>query len=111
VLFRSLNAWGFKYVAEFIWIKDKIGIGSWVRGQHEHLLIGRRGNMHTPLPANRPPSVIQAPRREHSQKPDEVYELIELMYPGLPKIELFARQRHDGWECWGNQAPTAEAAE
>jgi N6-adenosine-specific RNA methylase IME4 len=80
-----------------------------VRNQHELLLIGRRGEMPVPLPANRPPSVIQAPRREHSQKPDEAYEVIERMYPGLPKIELFARNIRPGWMQWGNEV--AEAAE
>jgi N6-adenosine-specific RNA methylase IME4 len=53
--------------------------------------------MPSPSPANRPPSVIHAPRREHSRKPDEAYELIERMYPALPKIELFARQARPGW--------------
>jgi N6-adenosine-specific RNA methylase IME4 len=46
--------------------------------------------------------VIEAPRRKHSQKPDEVYEQIERMFEG-PYIELFARQRRDGWEAWGNE--------
>jgi N6-adenosine-specific RNA methylase IME4 len=40
-----------------------------------------------------------------SRKPDEAYELIERMYPELPKIELFARNRRSGWDAWGNQAP------
>jgi N6-adenosine-specific RNA methylase IME4 len=66
--------------------------------------------MPSPLPANRPPSVIAAPRREHSRKPDEAYEMIERMYPELPKIELFARKARAGWAAWGNEiAP--EAAE
>jgi N6-adenosine-specific RNA methylase IME4 len=108
--FEVLRAWGFEYVAEFIWDKEKIGLGSWVRGQHEHLLIARRGNMPCPLPANRPASIIRARRREHSRKPDEAYELIERMYPDLPKIELFAREARPGWACWGNQAPVSSAA-
>jgi hypothetical protein len=41
--------------------------------------------------------------REHSRKPDEAYALIEAMYPGLPKIELFARQQRPGWDVWGNE--------
>jgi N6-adenosine-specific RNA methylase IME4 len=59
--------------------------------------------MPSPSPANRPSSVIDAPRREHSRKPDEAYELIERMYPELPKIELFARQAGPGWAAWGNE--------
>jgi N6-adenosine-specific RNA methylase IME4 len=72
------------------------------------LLIATRGEIPCPLPANRPPSVIEAPRREHSRKPDEVYQLIERMYPELPKIELFARNAREGWARWGNQAPPVD---
>ena len=43
---------------------------------------------------------------EHSRKPDEAYELIERMYPELPKIE-FARQARPGWAAWGNEIGTA----
>ena len=89
-------------------MKDKIGLGFFIRGQHELLLIATRGDMPSPLPANRPPSVIAAPRREHSRKPDEAYELIEGMYPELPKIELFARSTREGWAAWGNEVATAD---
>jgi N6-adenosine-specific RNA methylase IME4 len=102
-----LAAWGFEYVSNLVWVKDKVGLGYWVRNQHELLLIARRGEIPTPSPADRPPSVINAPRREHSRKPDEAYELIERMYPELPKIELFARQARPGWAAWGNQAGAA----
>jgi N6-adenosine-specific RNA methylase IME4 len=110
VSFDVLTAWGFEYVTNVAWIKDKAGLGFWVRDQHEHLLIARRGNIPAPQPSDRPPSVIHAPRREHSRKPDETYALIERMYPELPKIELFARERREGWDAWGNQAPPAAAA-
>jgi N6-adenosine-specific RNA methylase IME4 len=43
------------------------------------------------------------PRREQSRKPDEVYEMIEAMYPQLPRIELFARNARPGWAAWGNE--------
>jgi N6-adenosine-specific RNA methylase IME4 len=69
------------------------------------LLIGVRGDMRSPAESARPPSIIQAPRREHSRKPDEVYDIIERMYPELPKVELFARHARPGWAAWGNQAP------
>jgi N6-adenosine-specific RNA methylase IME4 len=106
--FEVLGAWGFEYVSNVAWLKDKIGLGYWVRNQHELLLIARRGDMPTPPPANRPSSVINAPRREHSRKPDEAYALIERMYPTLPKIELFARSAREGWAAWGNEAPAGE---
>ena len=99
---KVIDAWGFIYKSNFVWRKDKIGLGYYVRTQHEILLIAVRGNIGTPKPANRPPSVIEAPRRKHSQKPDEVYELIERMYPGLPKLELFARNTRPEWASWGN---------
>jgi N6-adenosine-specific RNA methylase IME4 len=105
---RVLAAWGFEYKTHVVWVKDKIGLGHFIRGQHELLLIAIRGDMPCPLPANRLPSVITAPRREHSRKPDEAYALIEGMYPELPKIELFARDAREGWSAWGNQAPAGK---
>jgi N6-adenosine-specific RNA methylase IME4 len=100
-----IRAWGFEYRTGLVWAKDKIGMGMYLRQQHEHLFIGRRGDIPLPAPDARPPSVIHAARREHSRKPDEAYELIERMYPELPKIELFARSAREGWAAWGNQAP------
>ena len=107
---QIIAAWGFEYQTSVVWVKDKIGMGHYVRSQHELLLIASRGKMPHPLPKDRPSSVIEAPRREHSRKPDEAYELIERMYPSLPKIELFARQQREGWDAWGNQAPKLQAA-
>ena len=95
---QIIAAWGFEYQTSVVWVKDKIGMGHYVRSQHELLLIASRGKMPHPLPKDRPSSVIEAPRREHSRKPDEAYELIERMYPSLPKIELFARQQREGWD-------------
>ena len=104
--FDVLVAWGFEYKTNIVWMKDKIGLGYFVRNQHELLLVATRGDMPSPSPANRPPSVISAPRREHSRKPDEAYALIERMYPELPRIELFARQTRPGWARWGNEVET-----
>ena len=85
-------------------------MGFFVRNRHELLLIGTRGDIPHPAPSARPDSVIEAPRGQHSEKPVEAYELIERMYPELPKIELFARAAREGWAAWGNQAPGAVAA-
>jgi N6-adenosine-specific RNA methylase IME4/ParB-like chromosome segregation protein Spo0J len=103
--FRVIDAWGFRYRTSAVWVKESPGLGYWVRNQHETLLIAARGNMRSPSEGTRPPSVITAPRREHSRKPDEGYELIERMYPEFPKIELFARQARASWHAWGNEAP------
>jgi N6-adenosine-specific RNA methylase IME4/ParB-like chromosome segregation protein Spo0J len=99
-----MKAWGFYYRTNIVWVKDKIGTGYYSRGKHELLLIGIKGDgIGTPLPENRPESVIFAERTEHSKKPDIFYEIIEKMYPKHSKIELFARNKREGWETWGNE--------
>jgi N6-adenosine-specific RNA methylase IME4 len=102
-----IKAWGFQYRTCMAWVKDRPGMGYYVRQQHELLLIAKRGEPPMPLPANRPASVITAPRLKHSAKPVEFCEAIERMYPELPKIELFSRAPRDGWAAWGNQAGAA----
>jgi len=99
-----MKAWGFSYRTNLVWVKDKIGMGYYARVKHELLLIGIKGEgIGTPLPENRPESVIFAERTEHSKKPDVFYEIIEKMYPKHSKIELFARNKREGWEGWGNE--------
>jgi N6-adenosine-specific RNA methylase IME4/ParB-like chromosome segregation protein Spo0J len=98
-------AWGFEYRTSLVWVKDRIGLGQWVRTRHELLLIGRRGAFPVPSEASRPDSVIEAPRGRHSEKPAVVYERIERMYPRCSKVELFARRARLGWTSWGDQAP------
>jgi len=100
---KVIEAWGFKYRTGFVWVKDKIGMGHYVRSKHELLLIGIKGSPGTPLPENRPESVIFAPRFEHSKKPDIVYGIIEKMYPGKSYFEMFARKTREGWGVWGNE--------
>lgn len=98
-----LEAWGFTYRSGAVWVKDRIGMGYYFRQRFEHVLLGRRGDMPPPLEANRPDNVIEAPRGRHSEKPAGLYERVEAMYPGLPKVELFARQPRPGWHAWGNE--------
>jgi N6-adenosine-specific RNA methylase IME4 len=100
---RVVESWGFNYRTNMVWVKDKIGMGYYARQRHELLLIATRGELPTPEPANRPDSVMEFPRTEHSKKPPEVYEIIEKMYPEYQKLELFARNKRQGWESWGNQ--------
>jgi len=102
--FRVLNAWGFEYRTSMVWVKPSIGMGQWVRQRHELLLIGVKGNIPTPRDGDKPDSVIEAPRLEHSKKPEIVYEIIEKMYPELPKVELFSRNKRNGWETWGYES-------
>ena len=101
---QVIDAWGFTYRTVAVWDKQKIGMGYYFRQQHELLLIATRGNPPAPAPENRPASVYSEPRGTHSSKPVYYYGMIEAMYPGLPKIELFARCRRDGWDAWGNEA-------
>lgn len=105
--FEVLDAWGFSYRTCAVWDKLKIGMGYYFRQQHELLLVAVRGNPPTPLPANRPGSVFSFPRGAHSAKPVECYEMIEAMYPELPKLEMFCRSPRDGWAVWGNQSNAA----
>jgi N6-adenosine-specific RNA methylase IME4 len=98
-----IKHWGFEYKNNFAWVKDKVGLGVYNRGQHELLLVARKGGIPVPPPQGRTPSVVQAARLEHSEKPTEFYELIERAYPELPKIELFARRDRTGWASWGNE--------
>mgnify|MGYP003340424101 CR=1 FL=1 len=102
--FRVIREWGFTYRTCAVWDKQKIGMGYYFRQQHELLLIATKGNLPAPLPENRPGSVFSYPRGEHSAKPHEVAEIIEKMYPELPKLEMFCRSAREGWGVWGNQS-------
>ena len=82
-------------------------MGYYFRNRHEHLLVGVRGAVQPPDESARPDSVLEAPRRKHSQKPERLYDLIDQMYPDLAdethRIELYARQEKPGWACWGDE--------
>jgi N6-adenosine-specific RNA methylase IME4 len=96
------KAWGFDYKTQIAWVKDRPGMGFYVRGMHELLFIATKGAPLVPEPADRPESVLTAPRRAHSEKP-HVHGIIEKMYPGFNRIELFARNPRRGWDAWGNE--------
>lgn len=98
-----LEAWGFTYKTNMAWVKNRVGLGFYVRSKHELLLIGTRGKIGAPDESNRPNSVIEANSGAHSVKPQIVYELIEQMYPQGKYLELFARQKREGWIAWGNE--------
>lgn len=95
---------GFSYVTNLVWVKDRIGLGQYFRGQHELCLFARMGQ--TMLPRDRTvPTVILEPRRQHSQKPEGLVAAIERVSPG-PYLELFARAPRAGWDVWGNEVVT-----
>lgn len=104
-----IDKWGFTYKSiAFQWVKQNksgngyfFGLGRWTRGNSEPCLIATRGK-----PKRISASVGQlifSPLRNHSQKPDETRERIVELLGDLPRIELFARQYADGWDCWGNE--------
>lgn len=104
---RVVRDWGFTYRTCMVWDKEKIGMGYYARQQHELLFICTRGNPPTPPPSTRPSSVFREQRGDHSSKPSWFYEMIERMYPTLPKIEMFCRSPRNGWSVWGNQSRAA----
>lgn len=106
---KLFEKWGFDYkTLGFSWIKTNpkngkpfFGVGYYAKSNCEICLMGIKGKM---KPAsNKVSSCIIAPRREHSRKPDEVRERIVQLFGDIPRIELFARQTFDGWDCWGNE--------
>jgi N6-adenosine-specific RNA methylase IME4 len=102
---QIIKAWGFEYRTCAVWDKEIIGTGYYFRNQHELLLVGKRGNIPHPAAGTQPSSVYRERRSEHSVKPTFFHDMIEKLYPDLPKIELFARQARPGWDAWGNEIP------
>lgn len=100
---KVMNTWGFTYKTNLVWVKDKIGLGFYFRGQHELLLVGIKGDIRPPEESDRFPSVLSVSVGFHSEKPFEVYEIIEKMYPNGRYLELFARNKRENWASWGNQ--------
>ncbi|KAF0248710.1 MAG: MT-A70 family protein, partial [bacterium] len=101
---RVLDTWGFTYKTSAVWDKEHIGMGYYFRIRHELLLVATKGQMPSPPPSARVDSVIQEKKTTHSTKPICFYEIIEIMYPQLPKLEMFARNARQGWQAWGNQS-------
>ena len=101
---QVMAAWGFVYRTHLIWDKERpMAMGSFVWPRHELLLIGVRSGTPHPNPKGRSESIFSAPRRRHSEKPEEAYVIIEKMYGG-PYLELFARgQARPGWAAYGNE--------
>jgi N6-adenosine-specific RNA methylase IME4 len=101
------RAWGFQQKTVLTWVKDRIGLGNWLRGQTEHCLLAVRGKPVVTL--TNQSTLIQGAVREHSRKPEEFYALVESLCPGS-KVELFARTRRKGWISHGNQLDFFPAA-
>jgi len=106
--FKVISSWGFKYkTVAFTWVKQNktdgyfTGLGYWTRANPEMCLLATKGK-----PKRLSKSVRQLvldQRREHSRKPDRIRNDIVELCGDIPRIELFARQRTQGWDVWGNQ--------
>jgi N6-adenosine-specific RNA methylase IME4 len=94
-----------RYCSMQVWDKVRIGLGYWFRDRHEFILIGVRGNVVPPAPGTQDESLFSEPKGKHSAKPEHVASMIDRLWPTIPKIELFARRRRDGWDTWGLEAP------
>jgi N6-adenosine-specific RNA methylase IME4 len=108
---RVLQAWGFQYKSNIVWHKirkdggpDGRGVGFYFRNVTELILFGVRGtNARTLAPGRRQVNFLATQKREHSRKPDELFDIIESCSPG-PYLELFARGTRPRWSGWGNQS-------
>lgn len=104
-----IRAWGFKYkTLGFSWIKTNknnskpfFGIGYYTKSNCEVCLIGVKGK---PIKvSNSISSVLIEPKEEHSKKPNIVRDKIVQLCGDISRIELFARQKTEGWDVWGNE--------
>jgi len=105
---QVLDTWGFKYkTTAFTWIKTNasggivLGLGFYTRSCTELCLLATKGSL-ARISADVSQGVFSR-RREHSRKPDEVRRRIVQLMGDLPRIELFARERIDGWDVWGDE--------
>ena len=106
---QVIKAWGFNYRSvAFVWLKQNksgigwfYGLGFWTRGNAEICLLATKGQ-----PKRKSAKVHQfiiSPLRGHSQNPDEARDKIVELVGDLPRVELFAREKADGWDTWGNE--------
>lgn len=106
---RTLKEWGFKYkTCGFTWVKrNKVsdtwffGLGHWTRANAELCLIATKGTIKRV--SSKVPQIVDTRIEEHSKKPAIVRDRIVELIGDYPRIELFARQTADGWDCWGNE--------
>lgn len=100
-----MRSWGYTYKTALFWHKTgKLGTGFWFRGQVELCLLGVKGDVRPFRSAVR--NLFEAKPTKHSRKPDEFFTLIDpvLDAAGLgPRLEVFARERREGWSAWGNE--------
>lgn len=109
---KCLEAWGFELKTILTWEKvtndgsrTRFGTGHWLRNATEHCALAVRGEVRafSGRTLTNESTILHAPRREHSRKPDEFYDMVEKLCPNMKKLELFARETRSGWDSWGNE--------
>ncbi|OGZ73722.1 MAG: transcriptional regulator [Candidatus Staskawiczbacteria bacterium RIFCSPLOWO2_01_FULL_37_25b] len=96
------QTWGFEYkTVAFIWDKMNHNPGQYTLSNCELCLVFKRGRIPRPRGARNVQQLVRSPRKEHSEKPAEVIQGIEKMFPTQERIELFARRKTKGWSAWG----------
>jgi site-specific DNA-methyltransferase (adenine-specific) len=110
--FEVIKAWGFKYkTVAFCWVKTyKDGspvsnLGRWTMGGMELCLLATKG--HPKRVVNNVKQILFNGRGKHSVKPHEVRKRIVQLMGDIPRIELFAREKYQGWDVWGNEVDTS----
>ena len=99
---------GFKLHARMIWNKvTGIPAAFTVRFGHEYLLYMYKGKLHPVAESERGKihTVFTEQVRKHSKKPEISFDIINRLYPNLKKLEMYAREERDGYDCWGNEVP------
>ena len=103
------QTWGFDYkTVAFVWDKMIHNPGRYTLSQTEMCLVFKSGKIPTPRGARNIRQMIQAPRGQHSEKPEEAIRGITDMFPEQRKIELFARKNYFGWSNWGLEIPSSK---
>ena len=110
-----LESWGFKYkTVAFNWIKKTnkgntyVNFAPWTLKSSEICLLGMRGTMGKLKTDNTVRQLIEAERTKHSRKTMEARKRIERLFADANRIELFARENHEGWDAWGNEVKHAQ---
>lgn len=99
---KVINSWGFKYKTHFVWDKIKHNVGHYSSVRHELLMVAIKGSC--PLEYyNLYDSVYSEEKTGHSVKPNFFREMIDTVYINGNRIELFARQKNEGWDFFGNE--------
>jgi N6-adenosine-specific RNA methylase IME4 len=108
--FEVIKSWGFKFATVgFVWVKMKNdmseprgdGLGKYTQSNAEYCLIARKGKYFRNLKNVK--QIILSPKQKHSKKPSEIRERILALCGDLPRVELFCRDKVDGWDSWGNE--------